>query len=159
MHRDIFCVLLILLPFEMALLLIGFYFVFVWLVLDVSCFFCFLTKRLNKKNSGLHKNAGCYFEQILGVAPDKTAVLRLFTSHLTNHSRRIRHAGIAVKRRIHKRDSPPHGNTNVAQTITYIYLLFADIGYCVVKLPRVMSDRDVGRKSVIGIRAVSPSWW
>ena len=32
-----------------------------------------------------NKNTECYFEQILGVAPHKTAVVRPFASNLTNH--------------------------------------------------------------------------
>ena len=41
----------------------------------------------------LHKDAACYFEQILEVASYKTAPVQPFTSHLSNHPRCARYAG------------------------------------------------------------------
>ena len=38
-----------------------------------------------KDKWGLHKNATCYFEQILEATPNKTAAVQPFTPDLKNH--------------------------------------------------------------------------
>ena len=46
---------------------------------------------MHEKKSRLeqHKNASCYFEQILEAAPHKTAAVRSLTSNLTIHSSKM----------------------------------------------------------------------
>ena len=64
-----------------------------------------LTKRLELLLLLLHKNAACCFEQILEVAPHKTAAVRQGKSHL-KLSKQVE-LGILVKQRQpHKRRSP-----------------------------------------------------
>ena len=51
-----------------------------------GCTTWILTKCMEKKRWELHKNATCFFKQILEAAPHKRAAARPPTSHLTNYS-------------------------------------------------------------------------
>ena len=52
--------------------------------------------------------------------------------------------------------SPTHSHTSVSQPAkTYIHQLYADTGFLLQNLPKVMADKDKWLERVKGIRAVS----
>ena len=106
-----------------------------------------------------HKDALCYFEQILEAALCKTAATELLTSHLTNHPE---HCWRSEEE--HKNDdlqrTLSHGHTSVSWlSKTYIHQIRADTGCCLENLARVMATRDEWWESQRNLFGRLWCWW
>ena len=98
----------------------------------------------------VHKNAACSFEQILEVAPYRTAAVWPLTSNLTNHPRKMSKTCWAMLERKDKLISnillwtPIQGHISVNQAAkTYIHQLCVDIR----SLSRELANRDESESS------------
>ena len=96
----------------------------------------------------LHKNAACYFQQIMEAAYNKTAVVWPLTSYLRNHARWTRDAEYFWRNKDKIISdvllwTPIHGHTSVGWlTKSYMYQIFADNKNSLENLLRVMTNRD-----------------
>ena len=94
-----------------------------------------------------HKNAMCYFEQILEATPHKTAAVWSLTSHLTNHPSKTNKTWetlLEKQKWTHEQHWPPtHGCASDDQPAKiYIHQLCAGTGCWLEDLSRVMDDQN-----------------
>ena len=98
-------------------------------------------------------------EQFIEAKHYKTTTLRPLTSHLTSHqskSSKANWALLARRGRTHRQHSPMDSYTWTHQSLLTgqnIHQLWADTGFRIEDLPRVMADEDEWRERVMEICA------
>ena len=104
-------------------------------------------------------------KQILEAAPHKATAVRPFTSHLTIQNGRIRYTEHCWRSKDELitdvlQWTTTYGHTSLGRpALTYIHQLWADTGFCLKDLSRVMAVRDGCQERAEGIRAVGTPWW
>ena len=111
----------------------------------------------------LHNDAASCSEQILEVAPHKTATILPFLSHLTNHPSKTNKTFWALLEKqgwSHKYHSPTNGHTNVGWSAkTYIHPLHSDTRCCAQDMARTMADGNGWQERIKGIHVIGITWW
>ena len=108
----------------------------------------------------LQKDFVCYFEHILEAAPQKTASVRQFASHLINYPRRARHVGNCWRNKVKLISdfllwTPTHGHISVGRPAkTYVHQFCTDTVCRLEDLSGSRADWDGLRERIKEVRAV-----